>query len=365
MLRLFLAGLMLVGLPLAGVALSGRDVRQYCELPPLTHYVAHAPFRWSGFAWVLGLDLLLVLGLAWAVHRGWRATRGAAAPALRGRFPWWGWAGAALTSVAWVLAWNRFAWFAPLQRHTFTPLWLGYILVVNGLCWQRRGCCPLTGQPVRFVFLFGASALFWWFFEYLNRFVQNWYYLGVERFSAPEYVLLASVSFSTVLPAVYSTCELLRTWPALDRGLQGQAPLRTGRPRRRALAALAVAALGLTLIGVWPDTLFPLLWVSPLLILLSEQVLAGQPTLLNGLAAGDWRNLVVPPLAALVCGWFWEMWNVASLAKWEYAVPFVDRFHVFEMPVVGYGGYLPFGLECLLICELVYGRAPASAVSQS
>jgi hypothetical protein len=31
----------------------------------------------------------------------------------------------------------------------------------------------------------------------------------------------------------------------------------------------------------------------------------------------------------------------------------VQRFHVFEMPLLGYAGYLPFGVECALIMQLV------------
>ena len=56
-----------------------------------------------------------------------------------------------------------------------------------------------------------------------------------------------------------------------------------------------------------------------------------------------------------MCGWFWELWNYRSLAKWEYSVPFVHRFQIFEMPVLGYAGYLPFGLECLVILEILEG----------
>ena len=61
----------------------------------------------------------------------------------------------------------------------------------------------------------------------------------------------------------------------------------------------------------------------------------------------------LPPLAALVCGFFWEMWNFYSLARWTYSIPYVQRFHLFEMPILGYGGYLPFGLECLVVGTLV------------
>ena len=48
--------------------------------------------------------------------------------------------------------------------------------------------------------------------------------------------------------------------------------------------------------------------------------------------------------------------NYNSLAHWEYSVPFVQRFQVFEMPVLGYAGYLPFGLECVVVANLLRNR---------
>ena len=53
--------------------------------------------------------------------------------------------------------------------------------------------------------------------------------------------------------------------------------------------------------------------------------------------------LAAAALAGLFCGFFWELWNAHSLARWEYTIPWVDRFHLFEMPLLGYAGYLPFG----------------------
>jgi hypothetical protein len=93
------------------------------------------------------------------------------------------------------------------------------------------------------------------------------------------------------------------------------------------------------------------------MIILSMQRLSGRPTLLRALTVGDWRPVVVPALAALICGFFWEMWNHFSLARWTYSIPYVQRFHLFEMPILGYGGYLPFGLECLLAGSLAIGDA--------
>jgi hypothetical protein len=90
-----------------------------------------------------------------------------------------------------------------------------------------------------------------------------------------------------------------------------------------------------------------------LLVFAALQYLLTGETLFAPLAQGDWRPVLQPALAALVCGFFWEMWNYGSLAKWHYSIPYVQRFHLFEMPLLGYAGYLPFGVDCALVMQLV------------
>ena len=120
-----------------------------------------------------------------------------------------------------------------------------------------------------------------------------------------------------------------------------------------ALSAFAASSISLICIGVWPNYFFSLLWISPLIIIVSLQTPMGEKHILSGLAAGHWSPVVSSALAAVFCGFFWEMWNYYSLARWEYSIPFVYRFKIFEMPILGYAGYLPFGLECAVIGELV------------
>ena len=48
----------------------------------------------------------------------------------------------------------------------------------------------------------------------------------------------------------------------------------------------------------------------------------------------------------------WELWNFGSAAKWHYAIPYVERFRLFEMPLLGYVGYLPFGVLCVLVADV-------------
>jgi hypothetical protein len=288
-----------------------------------------------------------------------RALRAVATESKRpaAAFPWWGWFGIALTGTAWVLAWNRFGWFAHLQPFTFTPLWIGYILTINALTCRRTGHCWLRDRPRCFIALFPASAVFWWYFEYLNRYVRNWHYVGVGELAPFDYLVQATLPFATVLPAVLATTEWLATFSGLSSAFVGLPPLRVRRDRGLALAGLMLACFGLVGVGLWPQYFYPVVWIAPVLILTSLQAVNGQPHALSGLARGDWRGVWLPALAALLCGVFWEMWNSRSLAHWVYSVPLVHGLLVFEMPLLGYAGYLPFGLTCAAVGALVCRQA--------
>ena len=344
--------------PLFGVIYLDLPLAPYLEFPPTTRYVIHAPFQWSAF-------LLLFLFIAAVcfpflyrliTNKSYQGKR----KKVTYPFPWWGWLGIVMVLVFWVLAWGRFSFFQPLQRYTFVPLWIGYILAVNGLSCRRQGTCLLRSQPCFFPMLFPASALFWWYFEYLNRFVQNWYYLDVLNMSAAEYVIHASICFSTVLPAVLSTNEFLGTFPRLVNAFADWHPVTFSGNKGIGWLLLAGAGLSLGGLAVFPDFLFPLVWISPLLVIVGIQLVSQRPTIFAEVTKGNWQHIVLPALAALTCGFFWEMWNWKSLAHWEYSVPFVYRFPIFEMPILGYAGYLPFGLECVAaaaLIELASGKA--------
>jgi len=350
--KLILTLSLIIGLPLLGVSLIGAPIGPYLVFPPQPRVVEPPPFSWPVFLGLLLLIIMTVGPLVWKVAVSARGERGSFRPVSR--FPWWGWLGAAVTAAAWVVAWNRFPAFAPFQAYTFTPLWAGFILVVNGWTFRRTGHCMMLDRPRVFTALFPVSAAFWWCFEYLNRFVQNWYYLGGHDLTACEYVLQATIPFSTVLPAVLSTTELLASMPVMKAGMDRLPALRWPRPRWTGGVLFTLASTGLAGIGIWPEWLFPLVWVAPLLLITGLQLLAGEQTIFTAAEKGDWTALWLAPVAALICGFCWEMWNSGSLVHWEYAVPSVHRFKLFEMPLLGYAGYLPFGLECLAIAMFVF-----------
>ena len=345
---------MLLGLPLAGVWLGGGELGLYLEFPPTTRYVEHAGFSLTHFVLMVIFVVACTAPLLALLVRRALASQGGGGAART--FPVWGWLALAGVAVFWVLAWTRLAWFAPLQPHTYTPLWLCYILLVHALTFRRTGHCLLLDRPRAFLLLFPLSAAFWWFFEYLNRFVQNWHYEIAGDFSRFEYALYATISFSTVLPAVLGTRDLLLGYPAFDPGFRQGVRVVLPAPRILAGACLLITGVGLAGIGVFPDLLYPLLWISPLLIIVATKAIAGQAHVFTPLRTGDWRGFAAAPIAALICGCLWEMWNYYSLAKWTYSVPYVQRFTVFEMPALGFAGYLPFGLECAVVGQFVLGQ---------
>jgi hypothetical protein len=347
--KLFILTLMLLGLPLLGVILAGFPINRYLEFPPHSRYVFHPPFSWEVFTGYAVFILFFTVPFFFIGLKLYGRFK--ARPSPLHAFPWWGWLGGVTGIAAWVLAWSRFSWFIKFQPHTFTPLWLSYILVVNAFCQRRTGRCMMTARPGFFLLLFPLSAAFWWFFEYLNRFVQNWLYAGVH-FDAWEYFWYATLSFSTVLPAVLGTRDVMNTFPWIQPAFDNIAPFKCPQAKLLALSTLVISGIGLAGIGVWPNYLFPLLWVSPLIIIVSLQTLMGERHILSEMAAGRWSPVISSAAAALFCGFLWEMWNYYSLAHWEYFIPFVNRFKIFEMPILGYAGYLPFGMECAVIEEL-------------
>lgn len=263
--------------------------------------------------------------------------------------PLYGYLGAALNILAWISSWGRIGPWA----YTFFPIWFGFILLLDGVNVARTGTSLLTRNPVRFALLFLCSVPFWWLFELLNVPVQNWHYRLDHHYSALGYNLICSIDFSTVLPAVLSLAELLASFRRLRPRLS---PNVTG-PRistRGGLALIAVGMLMVLLSVLFPRYAFGLVWLCLAFLLDPINNLARRKSALGHLLARDWRFFVTVPLAALCCGFFWEMWNFFALPGWYYTVPFFDSWpHLFEMPLPGYSGYLPFGIELFAMYQCI------------
>jgi len=349
--------ILILGLPVFGLLLAGYSFPTYLTIFPIPTEPGESSISW------LTCGIMTVLIAAALTPLIWRFFKFPVIPRRKsfhpGPFPWWGWIAVLWITGSWLLAWTRFSWFEPWQPHTFPLLWFGYILTLNALTYQRSGQCMFTHRPRLLCQLLLLSAGFWWTFEYLNQYVKNWHYVNLPETSYFEYAFFTSIAFSTVLPAVISTYEWLATFPPLARPFENWHPFPWMLDRKTGWIFLGLSSTGLGLIGIWPNLLFPLLWLCPLFLLLGIQFIRKEKTCLHGLAQGDWRPILLSALAALVCGFWWELWNANSLVHWEYTIPYVQAFKIFEMPILGYSGYIPFGLTCLAITELALGYQPS------
>lgn len=255
-------------------------------------------------------------------------------------------AGALLVAIAWPAT-----WLLPGASHLlFFPLWLGYILVVDAVCLRRGAGSLALAAPGRFALLFVASAPAWWLFEALNLRLGNWIYVGRETIGPIQYFLTASLAFSTVVPAVFVTARLVYSLGWTRRFADGP---RVGTDPTSLGRIFAGGVLMLALLLAWPRYFFPLTWLALVLLLEPPAYALGRGCLLGHWRRGDWRPAVSLALGALICGFFWELWNFWACPKWVYRIPWADFGHVFEMPILGYGGYLPFGLELYPLTHLL------------
>jgi hypothetical protein len=260
------------------------------------------------------------------------------------RLPLYAWIGllAMIVSEAGMLA--RFQPFASWH----TPIaWTGYILFIDRLVWRRRGDSMIRNAPAELAFIACCSVPLWIVFELYNKCcLQNWYYVGLPESLPVRYVGYAW-SFATIWPAIFETGELVST--LRDR----RAPHTRTDPhpahRLGAAGRLSVCAgLVMLLIPiVYPSTyLAAPVWLGFFFLLDPLNAHAAEESI-----AGDWREghrgrLINLIGAGFICGLVWEFWNYWAATKWVYNVPILPHIRIFEMPILGYGGFPAFALEC-------------------
>jgi len=267
----------------------------------------------------------------------------------KSRFPIHGWIGFGLAVTFWILNWTL---AGPRTHWGFFPMWLGYCLAIDGLVIWRTGTSLLTRSQRKYFGLFIVSAPVWWIFELLNLRTQNWAYSGVEIFSRFQYVFWTTLSFTTVIPAVFGSAEFFASFDFIKR--LGRGPI-IGRDKKTTASFFALGWIMLALMLIYPKIFFPFIWLSLYFILEPINIWLGNRSLADWTQKGDWRPIISLWCGVLLTAFFWEMWNYFSYPKWVYHVAWGGWLHIFEMPLLGYGGYLPFAQELYALYYFVVG----------
>jgi hypothetical protein len=266
----------------------------------------------------------------------------------RRRVPAYGWAGLLGMATVQVLL----AAGSPFAATWLTPLmWTGYILAADAATHARGGEAWLVARRREFPLLVLLSVAVWLGFEAYNLHLRNWAYRGV-----PTDPWLRDLgyfwSFATIMPGVFVTASLFKTFRRNDSTRRSGAPL---PPLHRSLAFLSGAAMVTLPVLVPPSVaayLFAPVWIGFFLLLDPTNDQLGVPSLWGRWRAGD-RWAAGDLLAAgLACGLLWEAWNwqafQAGGGHWAYTIPDALRvfgLHFGQMPLLGLLGFPPFALE--------------------
>ncbi len=240
----------------------------------------------------------------------------------------------------------------PFPTWFFDFAWWSYILAADGLVYLRSGTSLLLNRTKSFALLALFGCAFWLLFELFNLRLENWYYVMLP---SSQWVRFAGIalSFATVFPGIIETADLLRTTRFGRRSRTGPKFALHARALRMCTAlGLAFALLPL----LWPRTTFPLVWGCTALLIEPWLYRTGKPCFLRDLERGEWSHLLRVLAAGFVCGLLWEFWNFWSQAKWIYTVPFFDELKLFEMPVLGFLGFPPFALECVIFARFLVAK---------
>lgn len=252
---------------------------------------------------------------------------------------WWLLGSGAALVVFWWALWTLRTYWNPVF---FFGLWTSAIVLARILAGDE----PLAWR--RHLALSALSIPLWWWFELINEWVRNWTYHNHVAYGPVEYTLFATIAFSTVVPALDAAWRL-----ALH--LIPTAPTDGDAPRHVLWLELITGGVAQALVIAVPTVFYPLVWVAPFLVLDAAIGFRGGTNFMALIANRQLALPVAVALAGVGCGFSWELWNFYASPKWTYDIPYLHFLQVFEMPILGYGGYIPFAWSIYQLVVLVDG----------
>ncbi len=237
-----------------------------------------------------------------------------------------------------------FAGVEPVTTWFYSLAWWSYILIADSLVYRLRGESLMVNHRRKLLAMFPLSVFVWTVFEFFNLRLDNWHYINLPKEiwrRWPGYF----IAFGTVLPAIFETAELFSAVAYKDNLCLDLEGARRRKPRWF-WSSLALGILLLALTVALPRYFFPAVWLGFIFLLEPVNYIWGGHSLFSEVERGERRHFYSLLAAGLICGLLWEFWNFWAESKWLYSVPLFGWSKIFEMPLLGFLGFLPFALEC-------------------
>jgi hypothetical protein len=242
----------------------------------------------------------------------------------------------------------------PFYTWFYCFAWWSYILLADNLLLKLRGRSLLIHRRRELLSMLPLSVFIWLLFEAYNFVIRNWSY-NIAPMPLWQRWLGYALSFATVLPGIFLTSDLLETfWGRFHQPAASEFEILSSTQAPGPSRFFFVAGLSLTIAPlVWPQYFFPAVWLGPIFLLDPVLEKAGIQSLSRSIYCGQRRRVWSLMLGGLCCGLMWEFWNFWAGSKWNYTVPYFGKWKVFEMPMLGFLGFMPFALECWILYHLL------------
>jgi len=225
--------------------------------------------------------------------------------------------------------------------------WWSFILIMDGVNFRLNRTSFLFRSAPLFVQVSFFSVSVWLMFELINISLENWMYLNLPENTLERWVGYF-IAFATVVPALIELSEFFQ-------GLLPKKELSLFKVRIPSFLLNTFFVIGiifLILPIVFPQYFFPLVWLCFIFILEPISYKTNNPSLLRKMENNQWRIFWSWCLAGLTAGFVWEFLNFYSGTKWDYSIPYFDFIRIFQMPLFGYFGFIPFALEIFAVFHL-------------
>ncbi|MFO7979898.1 MAG: hypothetical protein R6V00_03570 [Candidatus Aminicenantes bacterium] len=225
--------------------------------------------------------------------------------------------------------------------------WWSFILIMDGINFRLNHSSFLFRSAALFVHTALFSVSVWLVFELINISLKNWIYLNLPENTIERWIGYF-IAFATVIPALIELSEFFHS-------ILPKKNLSLFRIKISSILLdtfLVIGVVGLILSLVLPKYFFPLVWLCFIFILDPINYKKNNPSLLKKMENNKWKVFWSWCLAGFTAGFVWEFLNFYSGTKWDYSIPFFDFAHIFQMPLLGYFGFIPFALEIYAVFQL-------------
>ncbi|MBI4810674.1 MAG: hypothetical protein HY800_04395 [Ignavibacteriales bacterium] len=240
----------------------------------------------------------------------------------------------------------------------FTPLlWTGYILFIDALQVRFYGISLITSRRKELLLMLPWSVVCWLVFEAYNLRLHNWTYVAL-----PENLIMRYIgyiwSFATIFPAILETAEFFKQF--FRYSSRNSSPVSKQVLISSMLLGVCFLVIPLLLERSIAAKLFAIVWIGFIFLLDPINKLLGGNSIFQQWKEKNYSTTIALVFSGILCGILWEFWNYWAAAKWVYSVPIsIVGSKVFEMPLLGYLGFIPFAIEVYVMQEFLISLFPS------